>query len=74
MKIKNMIRAIKIEPGQKPELVDLENELHALQDAVSIGSSYRGLIETLRVEPGVTLLFNEEGKLLRLPPNMALYF
>ena len=64
-----IITVLKIEPLKKPEVVTLENELYALQEAVSIGADYRGLIECLGIEEEVDLLLNEEGKLIGLPPN-----
>lgn len=63
------ITALKVEPMKKPVVVNLENELHALQEAVSIGSEYQGLLECIGVEEGVEILLNEEGKLIGLDPN-----
>lgn len=63
------ITVLKVEPMKKPEVVTLENELLALQEAVSIGAEYRGLIECVGIEEGVDILLNEESKLIGLPPN-----
>lgn len=64
-----MIRVLKVTPGEKPEIVTLENELSALQRAVSIGADYVGLIEIIQVSKDVCILCNEEGKLNGLKPN-----
>lgn len=65
----SMIRVLKVAPGEKPEIVTLENELSALQRAVSIGTDYVGLIEIIQVSKDVCILCNEEGKLNGLKPN-----
>ena len=67
------IRALMVAPGNRPVPTLLKNELDALQQAVSIGTSRKGLIEVLYPEPGVCLVCNEEGKLLRMEYNRALY-
>jgi hypothetical protein len=64
-----MIRVLKVAPGEQPEIVTLENELSALQRAVSIGTDYVGLIEIIQISEEVCLLCNEEGKLNGLKPN-----
>ena len=64
-----IITALMVEPNQRPKVVRLCNTLEALQEAVSIGSEYRGLIELLSLENGVYILCNEEGKLQSLPGN-----
>ena len=64
-----MIRVLKVEPGKLPKVVELENNLIALQEAVSIGADYRGLIEIVSLDNKTCLLMNEEGKLLSLEPN-----
>ena len=63
------ITVLKVEPMKVPEIVQLKNELHALQEAVSIGAPERGLIEPIGIEDDVDLLLNEEGKLIGLAPN-----
>ena len=65
----SMIRVLKVAPGEKPEIVTLENELSALQRAVSIGTDYVGLIEIIQVSKDVCILCNEEGQLNGLKPN-----
>jgi hypothetical protein len=63
------IRALMVAPGNRPVPTLLKNELDALQQAVSIGTSRKGLIEVLYPEPGVCLVCHEEGKLIPLQGN-----
>ena len=63
------IRVLKVAPGAYPEIVTLKNDLTSLQEAVSIGADYRGLIEILELDDETCLLLNEEGKLIGLEPN-----
>lgn len=65
----NQIKVLMVSPGEHPVIVSLENELEALQKAVSIGADYTGLIELVGLEPGISILCNEEGKLIGLEPN-----
>ena len=67
-----VIKVLKVEPKKKPEICLLENELQALQEAVSIGAEYTGLIEIINLDRGVCLLCNEEGKIIGLEPNRRL--
>ena len=67
-----VIKVLKIEPGKLPKVVELKNELTALQEAVSIGADYRGLIEIVSLDEKTCLLLNEEGKLIGLQPNRRL--
>ena len=50
-------------------MVTLDNNLTALQDAVSIGADYRGLIEIIPLDDEVNILCNEEAKIIGLEPN-----
>ena len=63
------IRVLKIEPSKAPETVWLQNELSALQKAVSIGADEVGLIEIVELDANTCILCNEEGKLIGLTPN-----
>ena len=63
------IKVLKVEPGKPPKVVVLKNELAALQEAVSIGADYRGLIEIVELDANTCILCNEEGKLIGLKPN-----
>ena len=67
----NRIRVLRVAPFAAPEVCVLDNRLKALQEAVSIGADYVGLIEVINLEEDerVCLICNEEGKLLGLPLN-----
>ena len=56
-----MIRVLKVAPGERPEIVTLENELSALQRAVSIGTDYVGLIEIIQVSKDVCIEDSKKG-------------
>ena len=68
----NVIKVLKVEPKKAPGICLLMNELESLQEAVSIGADYTGLIEIINLDRGVCLLCNEEGKLIGLEPNRRL--
>jgi len=63
------IKVLKVAPKMYPEAVYLDNELKALQEAVSIGADYVGLIEIVELDKDICILCNEEGKLIGLEPN-----
>lgn len=67
----NEITVVMVEPGERPRVITLKNDLDALQKAVSIGADYQGLIELIGLEDGVDLLCNEEGKLIGLERNRS---
>ena len=61
------MKVIKIVPGREPEMVDIDNTLKALQQAVG------GCIETVTLpRTGLVVIVNEEGRLLDLPKNGVL--
>ena len=61
------MKIIKIMPGREPEMVDIDNTLKALQQAVG------GYIETVTLpRTGLVVIVNEEGRLLDLPENGVL--
>lgn len=66
------IKVLMVAPGEHPQVVMLENDLDALQKAVSIGCDYQGLIEVVGLDDGVCIICNEEGKLLGLVGNRRL--
>ena len=66
------ITVVMVEPGKRPKITTLKNDLDALQKAVSIGTDYQGLIELIGLEDGVDLLCNEEGKLIGLEWNRSI--
>ena len=63
------MRVLKVAPGRKPEIVELENDLEAIGKAVSEEASYIGYPEFITVEYNVTFILNDEGKLIDLKPN-----
>ena len=63
------IKVLKVAPKMPPEVVKLDNNLRALQEAVSIGSDYVGLIEIIDIDENSCILCNEEGKIISLEPN-----
>lgn len=67
------IKALRVDPGKEPYVVELKTDLDSLQKAVSIGAEYQGLIEFVWLEDNVSLLLNEEGKLIGLEPNRRFY-
>ena len=66
------IKVLKVEPKKPPTEIELENDLDALQESVSIGSEYKGLIEIINLNADTCILCNEEGKLIGLEPNRRL--
>ena len=66
------ITTVKVEPMKEPVIACLKNDLDSLQKAVSIGAPEQGLIEFVWLEDNVSILCNEEGKLIGLAPNRRL--
>ena len=66
------IKVLKVEPHKRPEEALLENELSALQRAVSIGADYTGLIEVVSLDADTCIIANEEAKIINLEPNRRL--
>ena len=62
----NMIRVLKIEVGEPPEIKEIQNELSCLQHEVG------GLIECVYLDDGSIAVCNEEGKLNGMEPNRRL--
>ena len=63
------VKALMIEPYEYPMVVELKCDLDSLQKAVSIGAPEQGLIEFVYLEDNVSILCNEEGKLIGLTLN-----
>lgn len=62
------MKVLKIEPGKHPEVTEIDNELHALQEAVG------GYIECAYPWNDATcIICNEEGVILNLPLNRRIY-
>ena len=53
------------EPGQRPRVTEIENNLSALQQAVG------GYIETVTFAEDCCIICNEEGRLQELPYNLT---
>ena len=64
----NTLSVLKIAPGQHPQQVEIDNDLKALQQAVG------GSIDAVYpfADP-VAIICNDEGKLMGLPLNRALW-
>ena len=64
----NTLSVLKIAPGQRPQQVEIDNDLKALQQAVG------GTIAAVYpfADP-VAIVCNDEGKLMGLPLNRALW-
>lgn len=64
------IKVLMVEPGNHPTVTELGNTLDSLQEAVSLGASYIGLIEIFLFDKdNIVILCNEEGKLNGLVGN-----
>lgn len=57
------MRVVLKEPGKAPEIREIENELHAMQEVVG------GFIETVRMTADCIIVCNEMGRILELDPN-----
>lgn len=62
----DLIRALYVEPGKSPVVVDVQNELRSLQHAV------QGLIELVSLDRETLLICNQEGKLHGMQGNRRL--
>ena len=62
----DLIRALYVEPGKAPVVVEVRNELRSLQHAV------RGLIELVPLDRRTMLICNEEAKLEGMQGNRRL--
>lgn len=61
------IRVAVFKPGEEVTFEDIRNDLPTLQKTVG------GYIEMLRINKGLVLICNEEGKLYGLPRNRVLH-
>ena len=57
------MKAIIKKPGEKSKVIEIENELSVLQEAVE------GYIQAVPLAADVCIICNEEGKLIGLPYN-----
>lgn len=61
------MKAVIKRPGTSPDLIEIENTLKALQEAVG------GYIECINLEHRDVVICNEEGRLLMLPKNCRIH-
>ena len=59
------MRAVAKQPGEPAEIIEIDNDLKALQEYVG------GYIETFTISHNVTVICNEEGRILDLPYNVT---
>lgn len=57
------MKAIKQEPGKPAVMIEVENDLHALQREVG------GYIQAVAIERGSCVLCDEDGRIKGLEPN-----
>jgi hypothetical protein len=62
-----MINVVVVEPNKIPYVKEIKGDLDSCQKIVG------GLIQCVTLEGGSTLICNDEGKLINLPPNRILY-
>lgn len=62
-----MIKIIACRVDQSASVEEMDNGLKAFQEFVD------GHIEMVGLEPGLSLVCNEEGKLMGLPPNRPIF-
>ena len=61
------MRILKVEPGEQPQIVDIDNTLSSLQDAVG------GYIQVIYpFDDPVAIICDDEGKMKCYPPNRVL--
>ena len=61
------MKILKIDPGKKPETMDIENSLESMQSLVG------GMIQAVYpFDDPIALICNDEGKILNLPLNRVL--
>lgn len=59
------MRAVAKRPGEPGKVITIDNDLKALQEYVG------GYIETFTISHNVTVICNEEGRILDLPYNVT---
>lgn len=67
MKKEPIIKVLKVEPDKAPELIEMPNELEAMQAIVG------GYIEVFPLADDVAIVCNEEGKINGLQLNRPIY-
>ena len=59
------MRAVAKQPGEPAEIIEIDNDLKALQEYVG------GYIETLTLSANACVICNEEGRIIGLPYNVT---
>ena len=67
MKKEPVIKVLKVEPDKAPELIEMPNELEAMQAIVG------GYIEVYHLADDVAIVCNEEGKITGMELNRPIY-
>lgn len=67
MKKEPVIKVLKVEPDDVPHVIELPNELEAMQALVG------GYIEVFPLADGVAIVCNEEGKMNGMKLNRPIY-
>ena len=67
MKKEPVIKVLKVEPDKAPELIEMPNELEAMQAIVG------GYIEVYPIADDVSIVCNEEGKMNGMELNRPIY-
>lgn len=67
MKKEPVIKVLKVEPDKAPELIEMPNELEAMQAIVG------GYIEVFPLASDVAIVCNEEGKMNGMELNRPIY-
>ena len=67
-KKEKVIKVLKVEPDKAPEVIEMANELEAMQAIVG------GYIEVYPLTDDVAIVCNEEGKINGLPLNRPIYY
>lgn len=67
MKKQPVIKVLKVEPDKFPEVIEMPNELEAMQAIVG------GYIEVYPLAEDVAIVCNEEGKMMSLELNRPIY-
>lgn len=67
MKKEPVIKVLKVEPDKAPELIEMPNELKAMQELVG------GFIEVFPLAEDAAIVCNEEGKMNGMELNRPIY-
>ena len=73
---KDKLRVIVCRPNEYAETVEIEDDLHAMQELVGGGLIQEFMPFHSETDPrydDVAIICNEEGKLMRMPPSRAVF-